>query len=203
EGRHVRSLLRQPAEGGPTEEIFDGSHPGQGRPASYAPRVWAVYDDGAVLFSLGEELLYVAKPGECQRWTVKVEGETWLPVYGDAEGIMLWPLDANRARDAYYVPGERDKFDLEGRIKVTGAQGIRWAEPLVKRYGDVLVWLDWPSWDQQPCTGYRLAAYNLKTRSGWSSEIVVPAGNARLEHVDDKTVQVSGKRFDAGTGKPL
>lgn len=202
EGAHVRKLFRRPTAGGDTVEIWSGWKPGEPRPPSDQPRVWAAYDDGAVLFTLGTDLVFVPRPGESYRRTFKVNGETWLPVYGDRAGLVLWPLDATRAREAFYVPGARDAFDLEQRVKITGDQGIRWAEPLVKRHGDVLVWLDWPSWDQVPATHYRLSAYNLQTKTGWSRELDVPAGNARFERLDAHIAQISGKRYDVVTGAP-
>ena len=202
EGPHVRKLFRRATGGGPTEEIWDGSHPVYGLPTPATPRVWAAYDDGAVLFSLAEDLLYVARPGECRRWTLKVNDETWLPIYGDVAGVAFRPLGTERTSPAYYVPCRRDCFDLDARVKITGDEGMCWAEPLVKRYGDVLVWLDWPSWDQQPPTRYHLAAFDLGAKAGWGEDIELPAGNARLEHFDGRTVQVSGKRYDAATGKP-
>jgi len=202
EGAHIRKLFRRPTGGGEAVEIWSGWKPGDPKPPSDQPRVWAAYDDGAVLFTLGTDLLFVPKPGECYRRTFRVNNETWLPVYGDREGLVLLPLDGARAREAYYVPGQRDAFDLEQRVKITGDAGIRWAEPLVKRYGDTLAWLDWPSWDQVPCTHYRLAAFNLQAKTGWSRELDVPAGNAQFEHLNAQLAQVSGKRYDVATGEP-
>ena len=69
----------------------------------------------------------------------------------------------------------------------------------MKRHGSLLVWLDWPSFDQQPATHYRLALFDLKTRQGWGKDLEV-RGNAVLEHFDGRIVQVSGQRYDAATG---
>ena len=202
DGPRIRKLLRRPTAGGPTEVIWDASHPGKGAGGPERPEVWAVYDDGAVLFSLGTELNYAAETGALTHWTIKINDEACLPVYGDVTGIVVWPLDATRAREAYYVPGQRETFDLDHRVKITGETGLRWAQPLFKRHGDRLVWLDWPSWDQVPPTRFTLASFNLATGQGWTKTVEVAQGNARLEHFDGHTVQVSGKRYDARTGDP-
>lgn len=199
EGPRIRKLFRRPAAGGDMEEVWDGSLHGKGGDNAEMPHVWVAYDDGAVLFSRGTELDYVAKPGVTKHWAAKVDGEECLPIYADTSGIVLWPRDFTRSREAWYIPGERDAFDVEGRIKITGANGIRYPEPLVKRHGNLLVWLDWLSYDQPGATRYRLSLFDLETRKGWSKDVDI-RGTARMEHFDGHTVQVSGQRYDAVTG---
>ena len=200
EGPWTRKLYRQPAAGGERELIWDGSHPGDGKRDTRVPHAWVVYDDGALLFSQDTELTYVGQPGTTKAWVAKLNDEALLPIYADVTGLVLWPLDATRPREAYFVPGERDAFDLEKRIRITGDVGIRWAEPPFKRFREQLVWLDWPSFDQQPPTTYRLSLFDLKTQKGWSEEITV-AGNAQLGRVNGRTIEVSGQRYDAATGE--
>ena len=52
---------------------------------------------------------------------------------------------------------------------------------------------------QPGATKYRLSLFDLETKKGWSKDLEVP-GNAKLEHFDSHTVQVSGQRYDAATG---
>ena len=198
DGPWTRKLFRRPASGGALEQIWEQPH-GKDLDGATAPHVWLAYDDGAVLFSQGTQLSYVAKPGACKSWVVKLDGVDCLPAYADLAGIALCPWDYNHGGAFYYVPGERDAFDLDHRIKLTGAENLRYPEPLVKRYGDALVRLDWPSFAVPGATQYRLSLFDLKTGKTWSKDLDVP-GNVKLEHFDGRTVQVSGQRYDAATG---
>ncbi len=198
DGPWTRKLFRRPASGGALEQIWEQAR-GNDLDGATAPHVWLAYDDGAVLFSQDTQLSYVAKPGACRSWVPKIDDVECLPAYADTEGMLLCPWDYNRGGALYYVPGERDAFDLGRRIKLTGAESLRYPEPLVKRDGSLFVWLDWPSFAAPPSTQYRLSLFDLATAKGWSKDLEVP-GNAKLEHFDGHTVQVSGQRYDAVTG---
>jgi hypothetical protein len=200
EGPHIRKLFRRPTAGGTMEEIWDDSTHGGAGNSSLVPHIWVVYDDGAVLFSRGTELIYVAKPGSSRHWVAKIDKEECYPLYADTSGIVLWPADFTRSHAAYYVAGERDSFDLSNRLNISGAEGIRYVEPLFKRYKNLLVWLDQPSYDVPGSTRYRLALFDLTSRKGWAKDLDIP-GNPRLEHFDAVTVQVSGQRYDTATGR--
>ncbi len=199
DGPWTRKLFRRPASGGALEQIWEQSD-GKDLDKATAPHVWLAYDDGAVLFSQGTKLTYVAKPGASKSWVAQIDGVDCLPAYADAAGIALCPWDYNHGGAFYYVPGERDAFDLDHRIKLTGAVDLRYPEPLVKRCGDVLVWLDWPSFAEPGATNYRLSLFDLRTSKTWTKELSVP-GNVRLERFDGHTIQVSGQRYDAATGE--
>lgn len=115
-----------------------------------------------------EEIWDGGRAGACHRWTLVVEGETWLPAYGDSEGLIFWPLDGTRAREGLLGTGPARRLRS------------RTSRPHHGGGGDSL----------------GRAAREAVSKAGWSEPVEVPTGNARLEHVDATNVQVSGRRFD-------